>query len=151
MKKIKEDKEYFGKMIHKWDLEHKNAYVITGMQQGGNNVDKRIGRVVQVRIEAGDFGSDNVLLRHSNNNLVQHTNQCFYLIPDKFKVYLDECFEDVCMDDSDKYEYTLSGKQGMKGFIIPSPIKKGESTPMRDIKNAIYRKIVNIMEDGEKN
>jgi len=139
--KIEENKEYFGSMIHNWTTDHKNKYVITGLQQGGACIDKRIGRVAQVRLEAGDFGSDNVLLRHCDDVLQQHTNQSFWLIPDKFTAYLDECFKDVYLDDSDKFEYTLNEENPEKGFIINSKVKDGESTPMRDVKRAINEKI----------
>ena len=140
--KIQENKDYFGDMIHNWTNEHKGKYIITGMQQGGVGVDMRVGRVVQVRLESGDFGSDNILLRHCTDLLQQHTNQSFCLIPNKFTSYLDECFKDTYLDDSDKYEYTLGeGRAPEKGFIIKSKIKDGENTPMRDIKNAIYNKI----------
>lgn len=140
--KIKENLEYFGEMIHNWTTDYKNKYVITGLQQGGAGIEKRIGRVAQVRLEAGDFGSDNVLLRHSDDGLQQHTNQSFWLIPEKFTTYLDECFKDVYLDNSDEYEYTL-GKDSKpeKGFIIPSKVKAGDSTPMRDIQNAIDKLI----------
>jgi len=142
MSKIKENKEYFGEMIHEWVLEHKNKYVITGLQQGGVGVDMRVGRVVQVRLESGDYGSDTVLLRHCNDLLQQHTNQSFWLIPDKFSSYLDECFTETYLDDSDETEYTLEqGIKPYKGFIKSSLIKENESTPMRDIKNAIYNKL----------
>ncbi|KXX72751.1 hypothetical protein [Flammeovirga sp. SJP92] len=113
---LKENKEYFGKMIHNWTNEYKNKYVITGLQQGGANFDKRVGRVAQVRLEAGDFGSDNVLLRHCDGTLQQHTNQSFWLIPDKFTEYLNECFKDVYLDDSDKQNYTLEGQDSERGF-----------------------------------
>ena len=139
--KLKKDKEYFGEKIHKWTNEYKNSYVITGLQQGGANIDKRVGRVAQVRIEAGDFGSDNILLRHCDDVLQQHTNQSFWLIPDKFTEYLNECFKGVYLDDSDKYDYTLNEGFPERGFIVDSKIKEGESTPMRDIKSAIYGKL----------
>ncbi|WP_407268764.1 hypothetical protein [Tenacibaculum maritimum] len=143
--KIKEEIEYFGDIISNWKQEHKNKYVITGLQQGGTNVDKRIGRVVQVRIEAGHLGSDNVLLRHVDNILRQHTNQFFWLVPDKFTKYLDKCFKGVYLDDSDTITYTLNeGSDGEKGFIVASKIKDSESTPMRNIKAAINNKIEEI-------
>lgn len=148
--KIKNNKEYTGEMIHEWKPEHKNVYVITGWQQGGSTIDTRVGKVVQVRLESGEFGSDNVLLRHVDDSLVQHSNQCFWLIPTKFKNYLDECFKDVYLDDSDIFEYTLGGKDEAQGFIIKSPVKEGENTPMRDVKNAIYEKIAEIINSDEK-
>jgi len=148
MKQIEDNKDYFGEMIHKWESKHENMYVITGHIQGKDSIaQNRVGRVAQVRLEAGDFGSDCVLLRHCDDTLTPHVNQSFWLIPDKFKEYLDECFEDTYMDEANNYEYTLSGKEPEKGFIIESKIKDGESTPMRDIKNAIYSKIDNIIND----
>lgn len=144
---IKENQEYFGSMIHEWTTEHKNVYVITGSQQGGSTIDQRVGRVAQVRLEAGDFGSDKVFLRHCDDSLVHHNNQSFWLIPDKFKSYLDKCFKDSFLDDSDKYDYTIGGKESEKGFIIKSKIKDGKTTPMRNINNAIKRSLSNLMED----
>ena len=58
--------------------------------------------------------------------------------------YLDECFKDVDMDNATECEYTIGEKLPEKGFIIPSKIKDGESTPMRDIKNAINNKLKNL-------
>lgn len=139
---IEQNEEYFGKVINTWTNDHKNKYVITGHQQGSNEFERRIGRVVQVRLEAGDYGSDNVLLRHYDNELRQHANQSFWEIPDKFNEYLNEIFKEVYLDDSDNYEYTITnGLMPEKGFIIKSKIKDGESTPMRDIKEKLIKKI----------
>jgi hypothetical protein len=143
---IAENLEYFGKMITKWTPDLKNKYVITGFLSGKENTtNNRVGRVVQVRLEAGDYGSDCVLLRHKDNLLVPHTNQCFWLIPDRFKDYLDEIFKDAQSDKPDEYTYTLQEKEPKKGFIIKSPFKRGESTPMRDIKKAIANKLEEIL------
>lgn len=144
-----DNKEYFGKWITEWTPEHKDAYVITGMIAGKESIaENRVGRVVQIRLEAGDFGSDLVLLRHRNDSLVPHANQSFYLIPEKFKSYLDEEFKDTYKDDSDAFPYTLQGQESEQGFIIASSVGEGESTPMRDIKNAIKGKISEII-NGE--
>ncbi len=146
---LKDNKEYFGESINKWGPEHKNAYVITGMISGKENIaENRVGRVAQVRLEGGDFGSDLVLLRHRNDILTPHANQSFYLIPDKFKAYLDEEFKNAHMDDSDADSYTLQGKESEIGFIIASPFGPDDSTPMRDIKEAIFGKIEEIIKDG---
>lgn len=142
METIKDNEEFFGKYISIWKPEYQNAYVITGMIQGKECVaENRVGRVVQVRLEAGDFGSDCVLLRHRNDDLIPHENQSFWLIPEKFKAHLDECFEGVYADDANEEFYTIQGKDREKGFIIPSKIKKGQSTQMRDIKEAIGLKL----------
>ena len=146
---IEDNQEYFGKKINNWIPELKNKYVITGFISGKENIaNNRVGRVAQVRLEAGDFGSDCVLLRHKDDTLIPHENQSFWLIPDKFKEYLDEIFKDTYLDDSDTYFYTLKGKKRKKGFIIKSPIKENQSTPMRDIKNAISIKLNEIIEQS---
>mgnify|MGYP003440473607 FL=1 len=148
---IEDNQEYFGEIINNWTPELKNKYVITGFIAGKENIaDNRVGRVAQVRLEAGDFGSDCVLLRHKDDTLIPHVNQSFWLIPDKFKDYLDNIFTDVYLDDSDKYFYTLGGKKSKKGFIVKSPIKKNQSTPMRDIKNAISVKLNDIIINDNK-
>lgn len=144
MKTIIENKEYIGEYISEWKPEYKNRYVITGLQQGREQTAyNRVGRAVQVRLEAGDYGSDCVFLRMVNDELMTHENQSFWLIPDKFKDYLDECFKDVHLDDSDKVEYTISGENPKKGFLIMSEIEG--STPMRDIKERIMGKIDEII------
>jgi len=143
---IENNKEYFGKMINNWTSEIKNKYVITGLISGKQNIaNNRVGRVVQVRIEAGEYGSDCVLLRHKDDVLTPHENQSFWLIPDKFKDYLDEIFKDTFLDDSDEYPYTLQGTKSEKGFIIESPLKDDESSPMHDIKKAIYGELNKII------
>lgn len=137
-----DNEEYFGKRITEWTPEHKHVYVITGMIAGKPSIaENRVGKVVQVRLEVGDFGSDLVLLRHRNDDLIPHANQSYYLIPEKFKSYLDEQFKDTYEDDADSFPYTLQGKESKQGFIIASPIGEGESTPMRDIKSAINNKL----------
>lgn len=143
---IEDNLEYFGDYISEWKQEYKNKYVITGFIQGKENIaQNRVGRLVQVRLEAGDYGSDCILLRHSDDVLTPHENQSFSLIPDKFKDYLDECFKDTFEDDADKISYTIQMKKRAKGFIVKSKIKKGQSTPMRNIKNLICNKIDEII------
>lgn len=143
---IQDNQEFFEKRITKWTNDIKNKYVITGFIQGKENIaNNRVGRVAQVRLEAGEWGSDCILLRHKDGTLIPHENQIFWLIPDKFKNYLDETFKDVYLDDSDKHFYTLQGKKKKKGFIVKSPIKENQSTPMRDLKNAISNKLNEII------
>jgi hypothetical protein len=143
---IEDNQEYFGKMINNWTSELKNRYVITGFISGKENIaNNRVGKVVQVRIDAGDYGSDCVLIRHKDDNLVPHENQSFWLIPNKFKDYLDEIFKDVSEDDSDQYSYTLQGTRSERGFIIKSSLGDDEPSPMRDIKKAISDKLGEIL------
>ena len=140
--KIRESNDYFGELISEWKETDMNCYVVTGMQAGSDNsTDTRIGRVVQIRLEDGQFGSDTVLLRHCNNSLISHQNQCFYRVPGNKKEYLDKIFKKVHLDAADKEEYGIAGEDGYVGFIKPSSVKEGASTPMRDIKRQLYNRI----------
>jgi hypothetical protein len=105
-----------------------------------------VGRLVQVRLEAGAFGSDLVLLRHFDDVLMRHENQNFHYIPDLFKDDLDKLFESVCQDSVD-IEYTIGeGISPKTGFIIPSEVPDGDSTPMRDVIAACKNEIAKLIE-----
>ena len=138
---IEDNQDYYGSVISKWTAKHKGVYVITGIQQNNSGIQNQIGKVVQVRLEAGQFGSDSILLRHCDDSLVEHSNQIFWSIPERFNSYLDEFFKDTYLDDSDTNEYSLKGNCPKKGFIIESQIKAGKSTPLRRIKTAILKNL----------
>ncbi len=53
--------------------------------------------------------------------------------------------KDIDLEDPIHNEYTIGDKFGEIGFIIPSKIKDGESTPMRDIKEALTDKIEEVL------
>jgi hypothetical protein len=123
-----------------WKKEHFNSFVITGLIDGDNSPLFRIGRVVQVRLEAGEYGSDLVLLRRYDGILTPHENQSFYLIKPEYLESVKDLFSEIELDEPN-LEYTLRKEFPETGFIIPSKIKEGESTPMRNIKNALYNEI----------
>lgn len=142
--------EYMGEMIHHWKESDFGEYVITGMIAGENSPLTRIGKMVQVRLEAGDFGSDCVLFRSADGVLRRHENQAFFRIPKEYYPEIKEFFKEVLADndpDRTDIEYTLSGEFPETGFIIPSKVKDGESTPMRDVKSAIHSKLSDILEE----
>lgn len=137
---IRENQEYYGGRILSWKDSDFNSYVITGPQAGRPNTpDVLIGRVVQVRLESGQFGSETVFLRHINS-FTTHENQAYFRIPERFKEYLDDRFKDTELDKPN-IEYTMNGEDPKTGFIIPSPVPEGESTPMRDVTASIKRSI----------
>lgn len=56
--------------------------VVTGLQCGSaTDMAKYVGRVVQIRIGQGAFGSDVWLLRHPDGTLLSHENQGFWKLP----------------------------------------------------------------------
>jgi hypothetical protein len=132
---IKTDRGYFGPRVNEWSSEHKNIFVITGLLPLHMEYvpDNSIGRVVQVRLKSGAFGSDCVLLRHLDGRLIPHENQSFYIIPEKYQKYLEQKFAEVYVDDSDMYEYSLQGNQKALGFIINYPITNKNLIQVKNI------------------
>ena len=142
--------EYMGELIHKWKESDFGEYVVTGMIDGDNSPLSRLGKLVQIRLEDGDWGSDCVLVRQADCILRPHVNQSFFRIPKKYYPEIEEFFKDVLVGDfHDRIdiEYTLSGEFPETGFIIPSKVKDGESTPMRDIKGKLYNLIEKDIKD----
>lgn len=124
-------KSFLENIFQNGNLNIKNAYVITGMIQGKECIaENRVGRVAQVRLEAGDYGSDCVLLRHKDDSLVPHENQSFYLFLKSLKnilMNLSKMFMKMILINI----FTLAKEKRKKRFIIPSKIKKAKDTNER--------------------
>ncbi len=137
-----------GKLINSFTENDFGKYVITGIQAGNQPMVKYLGRLIQVRLEAGDFGSDTVFLRHPDASLGTHANQCFFRVKEKYYKELDGIYTNMFdVDDADnpyEFEYTIAGEFPEKGFIVPSKVKEGETTPMRDIKGKIMNQLNNL-------
>jgi len=97
-----------------------NDYILIGHIMGHVLEDnKKVGRVVQIRKEAGICGTDCVLIRHYDGSLSSHENQCFYKINKYHKKRMDELFKDSDTDiDHDGDEYTICDKLPATGFIV---------------------------------
>ena len=121
-----------GDIIHKWSESDFGTFVSTGIQVGTVNPLMYVGRIVQVRLEAGEFGSDLVLIRYADGTLGSHENQCFFRVKDEFLPELKTMFEDSFEQDSSSVEYTICNRLPKTGFIIPSPFGSNGHTPMRD-------------------
>lgn len=91
-----------------------------------------LGRIVQVREEWGQFGSNQIYMRCCDDRLQVHENQAFYFVPDNLIKEMDELFKDAELDTPNT-TYSLQGKNRRKGFIVKSRIKKGDTTPMREV------------------
>jgi hypothetical protein len=128
-------------------------YVITGMQAEPSNVNTRIGKLLQVRLEDGIYGSDCVFLRHLDGSLIPHENQAFFRVRDEYIDFMDSIYNEMYSKydeesiDSIQTSYTKSGfKEPEIGFIIPSKFSADDHTPMRLIKASIASKINGITE-----
>lgn len=125
-----------GTMIRNFTNEDHGKYLVTGPQAGGQPIDNYVGKIVQVRKEAGAWGSDIVFLRH-HNTLCTHENQFFFLVKEKYFSKLDELFKNTKKDEIGD-SYTFAGNPIEEtGFIIPSKIKDGETTPLREVRKNI--------------
>lgn len=126
-------------MKRDFTTEEFNSYIVVGFLPGAP-IKIMVGRVVQVRNEAGAFGSNQIFIRCSDGSLQVHENQWFYKAPDKFIPRLNELFKDV-PDDEKNNTYSIQGKYKRKGFIIKSKVKEGQTTPMREVRSAIINKL----------
>jgi hypothetical protein len=106
------------------------TYVTTGLQSGnfGAGADwlNYIGYVVQVRKDAGEFGSHMVLLRRPDGNLSSHSNQSYVELVDRLlgeaKKMFDEAHnteippapENECYDEP----FTINGEYPEMGKIV---------------------------------
>lgn len=110
----------------------------------------QVVRIIQVRIEAGDFGSDLVFCREMDWTLRPWHNTAFFRVKSKYKEQLDSFFKDTIeYDDSEKgkqtgYNYT-GNRDNIVGFLIPSPYPEDHITPMKSVKASIYSKLDEII------
>lgn len=110
----------------------------------GIPVDRQIGRLVQIREEAGAFGSDLFLIRNAEGTLSAWENTHFYRVKDKYtKAIMDiyEKYDNIQSDNSEEgrnmgYRVYEEDKY-VKGFLIPSSREDGYVSPTKAIKESI--------------
>lgn len=111
-------------------------FVQTGMQVGGTPALKAIGYCVQVRKRCGQYGSDMVLLRHSDGKLTVHENQSFYALSAEDEARIRPFFEVVPEQEEPGLGYSCCDGILEMGFIIerstsqPSPAQPVMITTM---------------------
>jgi len=98
------------------------TYVTTGLQAGnfGNGVDwlNYIGYVVQVRKDAGDFGSHMVFLRRPDGKLSCNANQPYIELVGRLLVEAKKMFEDIPENESYDEPFTINGEYPETGKIV---------------------------------
>lgn len=134
-----------GDMVHKWAESDFGTFVSTGLQVGNVIPTMYVGRVVQVRLEAGEFGSDIVFLRHADGSLRTHENQCFFRVRGEYVPELEGLYGNELQSDAPGEEYTISNRLPQSGFIVPSPFGPEEYTPMREVRSALYNKFDELL------
>lgn len=106
----------YRKMIR--EHPEKYQFVTIGPQQGHNDKNRLIGYCVQVRKGCGQFGSDAVLLRHPNGDLVVHENQSYFPLTEEQEGAAKSLFEVLPEDEDDSLGYIVRGEGEEIGFLI---------------------------------
>lgn len=105
-----------------------------------------LGRLIQIRKEAGSFGSDVVFVRNLNGELKCFENERFIRVVDEnseaeLKKICDKY--KICEIDKDGDGYNCGEEYPLRyGFLIPSEREKGYVSPTQ----ALYEKISQILE-----
>lgn len=105
--------------------------VVTGLQCGNaSDMAKYVGRVVQIRVGQGVFGSDVWLLRHPDGTLLSHENQGFWKLSaqDAEDVRTKYYSSEIWGCDSPETEYSICDQNPATGFIVPKPCGASEAT-----------------------
>ena len=94
--------------------------VCTGAIVGRKAAVHRVGFCVQIRKQAGAFGSDMVLLRHLDGALTPHENQFFYTLTEAQHAQVAPLFEKLLEEEDfgGDHAYSLGGAHPRVGFII---------------------------------
>lgn len=101
--------------------------VVTGLQLGERDSERRLGFCVQIRKGRGQFGSDMVFIRHTSGKLTTHENQGFFLMTPEQESLARPLFEDLPEDEDYSHGYLCCNKVQEVGFIVensasePSP------------------------------
>lgn len=104
--------------LHK-DLQQ-GQFVVTGAIQGRNGWRHRLGYCLQVRKGVGQFGSDQVLLRHSDGRIVAHENQFFRVVPEDLGLRARKFFKVLPEQEDWTQGFGCDGVQEV-GFLIENP------------------------------
>ena len=144
LKAIIETRDY-KKMVGFSNYPQPGEYYITGPIAGpqGNDLARMVGYIVQVRLKAGAFGSDIVLMRCPDGVLARHENQFFFAVNEEQKQKIIDLFEDKTKEDYSS-PYTLGGEYPETGKVI----QPKENGPLVD--NSPLMKITTKYPDGSK-
>lgn len=115
-------------------------------------IERQICRVVQIRKEIGQFGSDLFFVRHADGSLMVWENQSFFKVREKYVSGIEaiyNLYDAIEIDDDEPGKgigYNYSGnKEYVKGFIVPSPYPEDHVTPMKAVKEGIKSRIQEVV------
>lgn len=115
-------------------------------------VEHQVCRVVQIRKEIGQFGSDLFFVRHADGILTVWENQSFHKVKPEYIRKIQTVYnrhDAIEIDDDEPgksigYNYP-GNEEYITGFIIPSPYPADHVTPMKKVKAGIRQQIERIM------
>lgn len=133
------------------EYNHGDLVITAYAELLGIPVDRQIGRLVQIREEAGAFGSDLFFIRNVEGTLSAWENTHFYMVKDKYtKAIMDiyQKYDNIQSDDSEEGRalgYRAYGEdEYVKGFLIPSSREDGYIAPIKAVRGAILDKLNNM-------
>lgn len=91
------------------------------------SIEQRFGYCVQVRKKVGQFGSDIVLLRHCEGNLIAHENNCYVAVSAEHEQQARAIFKMLPEDEEPEQGYRDSDGVCETGFVIEHSASKAST------------------------
>lgn len=82
------------------------------------DINNAVGYCVQVRKGRGQFGSDQVFIRHCDGSMVVHENQGWFALSDEVADRIKPFFELLPGDEDPTKAITYCGEEPEIGFVI---------------------------------
>lgn len=101
----------------------RGQYLVSGLIAGPHTVADRVGFCVQIRQEAGAYGSDLFFLRLCDGRLITHENQAFWAVGEEDSKTLDACFASTPGQEDYAHGYSIGGRHLRKGYLV-APSRK---------------------------
>ena len=108
----------FSLLVRSGSSLKQGQFLVTGPQVGEKHPEKRIGFCIQVRLRCGQFGSDMVFLRHPDESLTTHENQCYIAMTDEQEQLARQLFSHLPEDQDYSQGYRCCDKVHEVGFLI---------------------------------
>lgn len=109
------------KMIHGFEsnIKLKQYEVVCALPAMSDDVFDYIGYPVQIRIKAGTFGSNKILFRKADGDLITWENQSFLALTKEQKESILPIFKKLIEEDkSNKAGYSISDGEKMVAFLV---------------------------------
>lgn len=130
----------FSRMLRDLEESHVGRYVCTGLQCSQNDPIYYVGYIVQIRKDAGSFGSDIVFIRHPDGSLRTHENQCFVALSNDEEKSLRVEYPENCGPDLEDYTeaYDIGGKYPEIGKVIYPKERQDTGVKCKPVKITTY-------------